>query len=434
MKRILIASVVALSSFLTVGSSTHTSAATDATPPVGAWTWCTETIVNGCIEAVTTISPEKVEAVYTSMASLPSGLTVIANCSANASVNTCDTNRYVTGNDGKCVETATWGGRFTTPSLEFSSMWEGKSGWDIRVRFSTGNFRPAFTIGHGTTSVSVTNDGDGTFTYTNTSKMEKTYHASIPPGSNIQIGGGPESMAAYSEWLKTAIASDGKDWVHSQVWPRDHLLIGANSPYPPENECKYYPFEAAWAEANATGFSWSYSILDPASPVPNVLKFSAQAPHYLPQVSGQPLEVMPARVQVFLPTSYFEALGYTSLSEFNSSSYAIATEDGQATTPTATVQETGILINLGVQHYSSPNPSITFVVAPKMVKKSSKKLSSLISYKLSGTKSWKVTGGCTIVGTKLRAPNKKATCKLTLTVRNSKKKIVATKSKTIKVS
>jgi len=434
MKRILIASVVALSSFLTVGSSTHTSAATDATPPVGVWTWCTETIVNGCIEAVTTISPEKAETVYTSKASLPSGLTVIANCSANAPVNTCDTNRYVTGDDGKCVETATWGGRFTTPSIEFSTMWEGKSGWEIRVRLSTGNFQPAFTIGRGTTSVSITNDGDGTFTYTNTSRREKAYLASIPPGSNIQIGGGPESMAAYSEWLKTAIASEGRDWVHSQVWPRDHLFIGGSFPGLPENGCKYYPFESAWAEANATGFSWSYSSGNSASTVPNVLKFTAQAPHYLPQVNGQPLEVMPARVQVFLPTSYFEALGYSSLSEFNSSSYAITTEDGQATTPTATVQDTGILINLGVQHYSSPNPSVTFFVVPKMVKKSSKKLSALISYKLSGTKSWKVSGGCTIVGTKLRAPNKKATCKLTLTVRNSKKKIVATKSKTIKVT
>ena len=434
MKRILIASIVALSSFLTVGSSTHISAATDATPPVGIWTWCTETIVNGCIEAVTTISPEKVETVYTSKASLPNGLTVIANCSANGPVNTCDTNRYISRDDGTCVEASTWGGRFTTPSIEFSSLWEGKSGWDIRVRLSTGNFQPAFTIGRGTTAVSITNDGDGTFTYTNTSKMEKAYLASLPPESKLQIGGDPQAMAAYSEWLKTAIATEGKDSVHSQLWPRDHLFMGSSSPGLPENGCKYFPFESAWAEANATGFSWSYSWGNPASPVPNVLTFTAQAPHYLPQVSGQPLEVMPARVQVFLPTSYFEALGYSSLTEINSSSYAIATEDGQVTTPTATVQETGILINLGVQHYSSPNPSITFVVAPKMVKKSSKKLSSLISYKLSGTKSWKVTGGCTIVGTKLRAPNKKATCKLTLTVRNSKKKIVATKTKTIKVS
>ena len=467
MKRILIASIVALSSFLTVGSSTHISAATDATPPVGIWTWCTETIVNGCIEAVTTISPEKVETVYTSMASLPFELTVTANCSANGPVNTCDTNRYISRDDGTCAETSTWGRRTTTPSIEFDIRWNGKSGWDIRVRFSTGNFKPAFTIGHGTSAVAITDDGDGTYTYTHTSKMEKAYYAPAP--------------------LATAIASSQGDWVHNQIWPRDHLAMPANplsmplsgnssssssstssTTAPTITGCRYYPFDGAWAEANAQGFSWSYSSGNMTSSVPNVLKFTAQAAHYLPQVSGQPLEVMPARVQVFLPVSYFSALGYQSLSEFNASSYSIATEDGQATTPTATIQDAGILINLGLQHYSSPNPSVTFVAkgapinkttampgtTPKpkasvtgvqvpvvvkvtvqaMAKRATKTLSSLISYKLSGKKSWKVSGGCTIVGTKLRAPNKKTTCKLTLTVRNSKKKIVATKSKTIKVS
>ena len=495
MKRILLAIITAFSSFLVVGISNNTSAASDATPPVGAWTWCTETIVNGCIEAVTTISPEKVETVYTSAASLPSGLTVTANCSANGPVNTCDTNRYVTRDDGKCVETSTWGNRSTTPSIEFDIRWEGKSGWDLRVRFSTGNFQPAFAIGHGTTAASTTNDGDGTYTYTHTSKMEKAYSAMAP--------------------LATAIATSQGDWVHIQVWPRDHLarpadplltpmpgssssssstitptassstsstivpvtsstITSTTTTTPTATGCKYYPFDGAWAEANAQSFSWSYSSGDMSASVPKVLKFIAQAPHYLPQISGQPLEVMPARVQVFLPVSYFSALGYQSLSEFNAASYSIATEDGQATKPTATVQDTGVLINLGLQHYSSPNPSVTFVakgeavnrtttmplttpkptasviatpvsvpstvatpakvVLPKMAKKATKALTSFISYKTAGVKTWKVTGGCTIVGSKLRAPAKATTCKLTLTVRNSKKKLIATKSQSIRVS
>lgn len=469
MKRFVFAGFAVLTSFLVVGSSSRISAAVDTTPPVGAWTWCTETNVNGCIEAVTTISPEKVETVYTSMASLPSGLTVTANCSANGSVNTCDTNRYVSRDDGTCAETSTWGGRVTTPSIEFDIRWEGKSGWDLRVRFSTGNFQPAFTIGHGTAAVSITNDGDGTYTYTHTSKMEKAYYAPTP--------------------LATAIANSQGDWVHNQVWPRDHLLIPTNPLSLPGNSsssssstsstiapaatgCKYYPFDGAWAEANAQSFSWSYSSGNMSSSVPNILKFTAAAAHYLPQVSGQPLEIMPARVQVFLPVSYFSALGYQSLSEFNAASYSIATEDGQATAPTATVQDTGILVNLGLQHYSSPNPSVTFVAKgaainrttampatppkptasviaspvstplsvpakvtlPKMAKRATKTLASIISYKASGTKNWKVSGGCTISGLKLRAPAKATTCKLTLTVRNSKKKIIATKSQLIRVS
>jgi hypothetical protein len=302
---------------------------------------------------------------------------------------------------------------------------------------------------------------------------------------------------AYSAMapLATAIATSQGDWVHIQVWPRDHLAkpaepLSTSTPMPmPGNSsssssstsstiapaatgCKYYPFDGAWAEANAQSFSWSYSSGNMSSSVPNILKFTAAAAHYLPQVSGQPLQIMPARVQVFLPVSYFSALGYQSLSEFNASSYSIATEDGQATTPTATVQDTGILINLGLQHYSAPNPSVTFVAKgeavnrttampattakpiasviatpvstpvfvpakaalPKMAKKATKTLTSFISYKASGTKKWKVSGGCTIVGLKLRAPAKATTCKLTLTVLNTKRKIIATKSQSIRVS
>ena len=69
-----------------------------------------------------------------------------------------------------------------------------------------------------------------------------------------------------------------------------------------------------------------------------------------------------------------------------------------------------------------------------MAKKATKALTSFISYKTAGAKTWKVTGGCTIVGSKLRAPAKATTCKLTLTVRNSKKKLIATKSQSIRVS
>ena len=69
---------------------------------------------------------------------------------------------------------------------------------------------------------------------------------------------------------------------------------------------------------------------------------------------------MPARIQVFMPAAYFAALGYSSLSEFDSTSYNVTAEDGQVVTPTITPRDNGLLINLGVQHYSSPNPTIIF--------------------------------------------------------------------------
>lgn len=450
--------------------------AADATPPVGGWQWCTTSNVNGCIQSLTTISPEKVETTYTSAANLPAGMQLSVTCTPNSSVNTCDTNRYVTREDGQCAEAPTWGGRFTTPSIEIDINWAGKVGWGIRLRLSTGNFRAAFSIGFGTTSSITTSDGDGTYTYVNTSVIGKSYTATAPQ-SVIALTGTPQYQSAYTEWLKTAIATSEREAIHVQVWPRDHLLRPAN-PYSPKptdgtttvpsvpvtpTGCQYYPFDGAFAEANATGFSWSYSSGATSPNVPNVLKFMAQAPHYLPQVNNEPLQVMPARVQVFLPTSFFSALGYASLSEFNASSYSVTTEDGQKTSPSIEIRENGILINLGLQHYSAPNPSVTitpksipstatnevtstppatspvvvskpFVALKKLARKKSAPLSVFISYRLPGTKSWKVSGGCTIVKSTLRAPARPATCKLTLTVRNSKKRVIATKSHSIRVS
>ena len=458
-------------------------AAESLTPPTGGWSWCTETVKNGCIESVTTISPEKIETTYTSASQLPEGLRVSAQCSPNGPINTCDTNRYMTRADGQCVETPTWGGRFTTPSIEFDVDWPGKSGWHVRLRLSTGDFRTAFSIGYGTTATSTTSDGDGTYTYINTVLIGKSYSASIPP-SLAGLMGTPQYMPAYTEWVKNAIATSEKDAAHVQVWPRDHLSRKVSTTISnagpslnptttvPSVGCQYHPFDGAFAEANATTFSWSYSFASLEPNAPNMLRFIAQAPHYLPQVEGQPLQVMPARVQVFLPTSYFAALGYASLADFNQSSYSVTTEDGQITTPTATIRDNGILINLGLQHYSSPNPTVTIVSKGSPIKISSdlatttpmpaitsatltpaptptlkvfvplttlspKKaapLSSFISYKKSGIKSWKTSGGCTIVRSALRAPSKKTTCKLMLTVRNSNKKIIATRTHIIRVS
>jgi hypothetical protein len=90
------------------------------------------------------------------------------------------------------------------------------------------------------------------------------------------------------------------------------------------------------------------------------LSFTAQNFHYLPQNGQEPLEVMPARIQVFMPAAYFTALGYSSLSEFDSSSFNVTTEDGQVVKPTVIPRDNGLLINLRVQHYSSPNPTIIF--------------------------------------------------------------------------
>ena len=336
----------------------RTVVASTTTPPLGSWTWCTETVVNGCIEAVTTTSPDKVTNTYFSASELPAGLAVSARCSGNGPASSCDGNKFENNANGVCTQRTTWSGGFTTPSIEMDIEWPGRSGWEITLRLSTGDFRPAFLIGHGTRSTQITSDGDGTYTFAFTSVMEFVHTA---PMTQSRI---PADIATFS-----------REVVQVQLWPRDHLLSSrmpqqGTSPVQLTNTpCMYYPFTGAWAEANAQSFSWSYQSQFPPlaptsndSPIANKLTFMAAAPHYKPQVGNQPLEVIAARVQVFLPTAYFRSLGYETLDGFDSSSYSVVAADGQSTSPTVTQREDGLLINLGISHYSAPNPELTFAV------------------------------------------------------------------------
>jgi hypothetical protein len=353
-----ILTIALLSSPVLVVTPSTTVHATSTTPPLGSWNWCTNTLVDGCIEAVTTVSPEKVSTTYFSASELPSGLSVSARCSGNGPASTCDGNKFENNSNGVCAQKSSWTGGGTTPSVEIDIDWASRSGWEITLRLSTGNFRPAFLIGHGTRSTQITSDGDGTFTFSFTSVMEYSYSA--PLASNR---------------IPAEIATYGRENVHVQLWPRDHLLSSyltqpMGSPTQiGRGPCIHYPFSGAWAEANAQGFSWSYTPQNPIfgipatdAPIANKLTFQASAPHYKPQVNSQPLEVIAARVQVFLPTAYFRSLGYETLDEFNASSYSVVTADGQSTTPTITKRDDGLLINLGISHYSAPNPEVTFVV------------------------------------------------------------------------
>lgn len=465
--------ILGVSGALLLASSAVTAApqpvhATSDAPAKGAWNWCTDSVRNGCLEAVTTVSPSGASTTYTDASQLPSGLTVSATCSMNGGKgSTCDGNKYQTTANNTCVQKADWTGGFTVPSVEVDVVWPGRTGWSITARFSTGDYQPAFLIGHGTTRTRTSDDGDGTFTFELTSVIETTYMGSTTSSDN-----------------KT-IATSEKESVHVQLWPRDHL-IKVNSTSVPR-PCDWYPFVGAWAEANAQGFSWSYSSASstvstgPGTPgTPTTLKFMASAPHYKPRNGSDPLEENPARVQVFLPTSYFRALGYATLDEFDTSSYSVTTEDGQKTKPTVTRRDDGLLINLGLSHYSSPNPSITFKVkgyalpspsslpltvpvigtaskgtssgsstgtpsgtksgkskgpaTVRMRRSSTKPLWALIRYTGSGKRTYRITGACTISNMKLVTPKRATVCTVTLSVRNQAGRVVTTKKVIVKVA
>ena len=340
-------------------------AAVNNVPLPGKWGWCTNSIVNGCIQSVTTTSPKNVTTVYTNSAALQVlSLDINVHCGFNSNWPACDGNKYESIGGGPCLEKSNWssgpiGQIGQLPAFEIDISWPEKSGWLIEVRLSTGNFRAAFTIGHGTTSAITTDDGDGTFTYLYTAKMRKHYYGDYP---NL-MPGSPD----YYAWWNTAQATDFRESVHAQVWPRDHLLTSDVS-----NGCKYHPFEGAWAEANASSFSWGYGtstdLANDGQQVQNKLNFKASNYHWLPG-NKTSTNLMPARIQVFLPVGYFLALGYTTLAAFDSSAYSVTTEDNQRTTPKVTELNGGLLVNLGVEHYSSPNPSISFKLGTDYGKK-----------------------------------------------------------------
>ena len=340
-------------------------AAVNNVPLPGKWGWCTNSIVNGCIQSVTTTSPKNVTTVYTDSAALQElSLDINIHCGFNPTWPACDGNKYQSISNGPCLEKSDWstgpvGQVGQLPAFEIDISWPEKSGWLIEVRLSTGNFRAAFTIGHGTTSAITTDDGDGTFTYLYTAEMQKHYYGDYP---NL-MPGSPD----YYNWWNTAQAADFSETIHAQVWPRDHLLTLDVS-----NGCKYHPFEGAWAEANASSFSWGYGtstdLASDGQQVQNKLNFIASSYHWLP---GRKItsNLMPARIQVFLPAGYFLALGYSSLADFDSSAYSVTTADSQRTSPRVTELNGGLLINLGVKHYSSPNPSISFKLGANYGKK-----------------------------------------------------------------
>ena len=351
-RKFLYIAVLSLIGFTAPPSAT---AASSVIPAGGSWNWCNDQIVNGCIQSVTTTSPDGISTTYTTSTSLPSGLTVTIMCSVDMGQD-CDSEKFDLTTSGPCTQKANWGSRPKVPDIQMDVDWTGKQNWQVAVTLSTGNFRPAFVIGHGTRATETRTDGDGTYTFILTVLIETHYSASPP----LDLMSGPNWITGYQNWLKTAEATSAKEKTHVQIWPKDHLINVNKS----SSGCNYYPFEGSWAEANAQGFSWSYStspqITSGQISSPNVLKFTASAPHYLPRSVADPLQPMPARVQVFLPTSYFTGLGYSSLNEVDTSIFSITTEDGQQTTPSVTKQERGALINLGLQHYSTPNPTLTF--------------------------------------------------------------------------
>ena len=102
---------------------------------------------------------------------------------------------------------------------------------------------------------------------------------------------------------------------------------------------------------NAMNQSWSFSQ--------DRFDVSATSPHFLP--GGTTLT--PGFVKVFLPASYVLLdRGYTDLSQVKPEFFEMKVSQTTAT-PKVTVVNNGLLVDTGVEHFSSPNPSVKLKTA-----------------------------------------------------------------------
>jgi hypothetical protein len=97
---------------------------------------------------------------------------------------------------------------------------------------------------------------------------------------------------------------------------------------------------------NAMNQSWSFSQ--------DTFNVSATSPHFLPD--GRTLT--PGFVKVFLPGSYvLQDRGYTDISQVKPEFFDLKVSQASATAKVS-VLNGGLLVDTGVEHFSSPNPSV----------------------------------------------------------------------------
>jgi hypothetical protein len=116
--------------------------------------------------------------------------------------------------------------------------------------------------------------------------------------------------------------------------------------------------KGVWAEANGQyiGFSLQWNGLENAEPMK--LNFEARGPHYAFGTTPSENILVPARIRVFLPKTIIDYLGYGA-GEFNAAAIGITTANNTQATPQITAVSDGYIIDLGIAHYSSPDPVFT---------------------------------------------------------------------------
>jgi hypothetical protein len=158
---------------------------------------------------------------------------------------------------------------------------------------------------------------------------------------------------------------------------------------------------------------------------------------------------------VFLSPVFLDSIGCVDQCAESGSAIQVTTSDGQVPRPTATKLDDGYLVDLGIDHFSAPNPLVqtTKIADPvvrdrpwassftdfplvtataatttskyaktvKLKKKRSVSTRSIFVPSKKYSAKWTTTGGCRIVGSRLVARSSKGRCTAKLTERKGRK-------------
>ena len=226
-------------------------------------------------------------------------------------------------------------------------------------------------------------------------------------------------------------------------------MLGVNNLWPSvATESLRNALRGTFISTNGMTQSWSFSV--------DTFSVDAVSPHLLPPDSSGNSAITPGFVKIFLPESYFLLdRGFNDLSSITAENMNL-TKSGQTKTAKLTKANGGILVDTGVEHFSSvnvtlrvltkstsatvPNPTSATVPNPtsatvsNLKRGASKALSSIAKPKTTQKPKWTASGKCKIVGSKLVALKVVGNCKVTLRVLDSKNRYVIQTTKNFKVT
>ena len=157
------------------------------------------------------------------------------------------------------------------------------------------------------------------------------------------------------------------------------LMVGTNMTRPSvATAAQRDALRGAYISTNAMTQSWSFST--------DTFNVSATSPHFLPDGTT----VTPGFVKMWVPADYvLKDRGYTSLSQIDPAFIELKVSQVSSTAKVSIVNN-GLLVDTGVEHYSSPNPTIKLKSATETM--ASQNLAVLSSNNSAASSSTAATG------------------------------------------